>query len=351
MAEEASATAVVGSSMDLGNMSLTSLWDSEALAASLAACEHDERHAQLGALSTSDVEQLVQALFVLPRDTKHRTPGHAGTHGVLVSLPPASTPLPREKPIPRPRELTKWEKFSREKGIAPRKKRERMLYDEEAGEYRPRFGYKRVGYDQPVQAETVVNRPGKKNQVKRTLSKAAALAPAPLAALEGAPSANSGRRVLDKNRLKASLSSAQLSTASAGKFDERLPGEKEPRSLGKKRKFEPVVESVKKSRGQSKKLGPAAGSGAGDVPSSEKRRLLGVMQRVLIEQGDHQGRAAARDANAIEKKIARTLGSKRDGAGVQKRKGGSLGGKAAAKSKPGSGSKPIPPKTAKKSKR
>lgn len=38
--------------------------------------------------------------------------------------------------------MTKWEKFAKQKGIKNTKK-ERMLYDEDTGEYKPRFGYKR----------------------------------------------------------------------------------------------------------------------------------------------------------------------------------------------------------------
>jgi regulator of ribosome biosynthesis len=51
--------------------------------------------------------------------------------------------LPRTYKIPEPKPETKWEKFAREKGIKKRK-RERMLYDEEEGEFKPRYGYKRI---------------------------------------------------------------------------------------------------------------------------------------------------------------------------------------------------------------
>ena len=50
------------------------------------------------------------------------------------------TKIPREKPIPKKQE-TKWEAFARCKGIKKHKK-ERMVYDKEAKEWRPRWGYK-----------------------------------------------------------------------------------------------------------------------------------------------------------------------------------------------------------------
>lgn len=49
----------------------------------------------------------------------------------------------RAKPVPQPKPETKWEKFAKEKGIT-KKKRSRMVYDEEKEEYRPRWGYKRA---------------------------------------------------------------------------------------------------------------------------------------------------------------------------------------------------------------
>jgi regulator of ribosome biosynthesis len=50
---------------------------------------------------------------------------------------------PREKRVPEPKGLTVWEKFAKQKGIK-NKKRERMVYDEQEDEYKPRFGYKGV---------------------------------------------------------------------------------------------------------------------------------------------------------------------------------------------------------------
>jgi regulator of ribosome biosynthesis len=56
-------------------------------------------------------------------------------------LPPRSTPIPREKHIPTDKAQTRWEKFALEKGIK-KKKRERMVWDEDKKEWRPRFGFK-----------------------------------------------------------------------------------------------------------------------------------------------------------------------------------------------------------------
>ncbi|KAL4955698.1 ribosomal biogenesis regulatory protein [Aspergillus filifer] len=73
--------------------------------------------------------------------------------GVLLTLPSASTTLPRHKPLPTPKPPTKWELFARKKGIgkysskpgaalADKERRKKLVYDEESGDWVPRWGYK-----------------------------------------------------------------------------------------------------------------------------------------------------------------------------------------------------------------
>lgn len=84
-----------------------------------------------------DIQQMFSRLLQLPVS---RPP--EGMNGVVVDLPKPTTVIPREKPIPKVAPKTKWEKFAEAKGIVKRK-RGRMLIDENTGEIRPRFGYKR----------------------------------------------------------------------------------------------------------------------------------------------------------------------------------------------------------------
>ncbi|EEH04404.1 conserved hypothetical protein [Histoplasma capsulatum G186AR] len=75
--------------------------------------------------------------------------------GILLSLPPRTTLLPRFKPLPAPKQPTKWELFARKKGIgkynkklgsgggsAEAERRKKLVYDEASGEWVPRWGYK-----------------------------------------------------------------------------------------------------------------------------------------------------------------------------------------------------------------
>ena len=70
-------------------------------------------------------------------------PTEASDVGPLTILPNEVAALPRYTKIPEPKAETKWEKFAREKGIQKTKK-ERMVYDEDTGDYKPRYGYKRI---------------------------------------------------------------------------------------------------------------------------------------------------------------------------------------------------------------
>jgi len=55
-------------------------------------------------------------------------------------MPKAHTVLPREKACPKDEGKTKWEKFCEERGMAPRKKRSRLVYDEVEKDWVPRWG-------------------------------------------------------------------------------------------------------------------------------------------------------------------------------------------------------------------
>ncbi len=73
--------------------------------------------------------------------------------GPVALLPKESFRYPREKRVPEPKGLTVWERFAKEKGIK-NKKRERMVFDEQTEEYKPRFGYK--GVNKGVEEHAVI---------------------------------------------------------------------------------------------------------------------------------------------------------------------------------------------------
>ena len=58
----------------------------------------------------------------------------------LIDLPRRNIVLPREKAPPKVTPMTKWEKFRKQKGLPPRKKRSALVYDEITKEWVPRWG-------------------------------------------------------------------------------------------------------------------------------------------------------------------------------------------------------------------
>lgn len=64
------------------------------------------------------------------------------TEGVHLVLPAPQMALPREKPIPKAKEQTKWERFAAKKGIKDKRRDGNKVYDEATGDWVPKWGYK-----------------------------------------------------------------------------------------------------------------------------------------------------------------------------------------------------------------
>ncbi|KAL7493972.1 hypothetical protein ACHAWT_002772 [Skeletonema menzelii] len=72
--------------------------------------------------------QLLRELWKLPTEKTDM--------GLLAKLPTAETRLPRMLPPPPPKQLTKWEQFALQRGIAPKGKQSRKVFDEATGEWK-----------------------------------------------------------------------------------------------------------------------------------------------------------------------------------------------------------------------
>jgi regulator of ribosome biosynthesis len=207
--------------------------------------------------ATDGLQALVSAVFSLPAE--------ATDEGRVVALPPAAFRLPREKPIPRERALTKWEQFAKEKGIQKRQRRDRLVWDEDVQDFVPRYGKgsaksleeqavlphsgKLAPGDDPFAAARREKRARVRGNKKKQLAnvgradkrmrKVAKINP--MAALDVAEKGPSGKRRIPKQQLKDSIAVTQRSTASAGKFDKQVKGEPKRRLAGQKRKLPETV--------------------------------------------------------------------------------------------------------------
>ncbi|GJQ15040.1 hypothetical protein GpartN1_g6831.t1 [Galdieria partita] len=115
------------------------------------------------------VEFLVQGLFTLPEQSSERKSQR--------ELPEPFSVIPRAKPIPKEKPLTKWEQFARIRGIRKRK-RDKFAWDETRGEFRPIHGYRSINDEsdqvilphdpslQPGESPFDRVKEGKRNRVK-----------------------------------------------------------------------------------------------------------------------------------------------------------------------------------------
>lgn len=103
-------------------------------------CERRENAEKaIASTARNGVQLLFNQIFHLPTTVN--------LDGVFAQIPQTSpselnTVVPREKPLPAAKPLTKWEKFAKSKGIAPKKKKDRLVFDEEKQDWVPSWGYK-----------------------------------------------------------------------------------------------------------------------------------------------------------------------------------------------------------------
>ncbi|KAF7148639.1 hypothetical protein RHSIM_Rhsim03G0247600 [Rhododendron simsii] len=312
---------------------------------------------------TKLVQAVADALFNLPSIDD--------PDGPIVTLPQPTTRLPREKPamcveffgggcfvdemvsgrltplvalystifpfsmgdseLPKKKPPTKWEEFAKKKGIVQRKK-DKVVFDEQTGTWKRRHGYDRVNDDNdiPIIEAKATDEPGvdpfakrreeKKQRVEKqekhrlqNLKQAAkvgalpshiqlAATALPITGTQAAP------RKASKNELESVAGMAATSTASGGKFDKKLAGEKPPKHEAKYRKFLPVVE----------------GSGMGSLERQQTEKVLSK----LISKNSHEILNVERAVNMYNVKKDKKRSNQ------QQRKSSSNSGKSSSKLKP-----------------
>lgn len=286
------------------------------------------REALLQALARDNTQLLVSRLWELPAERA------GGAGGPLVAqLPEPTFRLPREKPPPKPRPPTRWEQFARLKGIR-RKKKTSLVWDEQAKEWRRRWGYRRAGGDpsrawlaevpagaDPEEDQFARLRREKRERVARNeLNRLRNLARAHRAgsAVPAAPLHPTGHQ--DRDELRRVANVARVSTASLGRFQPRLPKEPaEPpsRSGGKKRRFEPLLGNLAAERSRQLDLLRDMG---------KKKPVLDITRAVNKQLRQEEAEAAA--ANKGKKQ------SKRGKRGRRQQRPGRSGKKSGARRQP-----------------
>ncbi|XP_065175981.1 ribosome biogenesis regulatory protein homolog [Sycon ciliatum] len=218
----------------------------------------NEREEYVRSVTRDNLQLLVNEVWKLPAERAE--------DAVVVALPPGTTLLPREKPVPKPRPPTKWEKYAKQKGIVKRK-RLQMVYDEEAKEYKPRHGYKRVNDEKavwalpvPEQGDPMEDQFEKranakkervaKNEVQRlrniARSQKGGLKAVQKSMATDAQAIRKAERDAKKAKVTKALSVAKTATASMGVHDTDVVAKRKEK--GQRRKFQPVVGDFKAER-------------------------------------------------------------------------------------------------------
>ncbi len=210
-----------------------------------------------------------------------------------LTLPESIITLPRSLPIPIQKPMTKWEKYKMEKGITQRK-RGRMVYSEEVGDWVPRWGKGSVKHIQdsmnwvmeekepgvnPFEQKSNEKQIAKAKQMKKQI-KNEEFAKKYLAQKKGISNnneKNEGNNINkqhiskkmrkafkaqkeierlneDKKNLGRRLEQVQKSTRSMGNFDKKLKNEKEVNLLKKKRVRKDILTDKSKEKSRDKRI-------------------------------------------------------------------------------------------------
>lgn len=198
----------------------------------LITCNSSKKNEYLKSLSRDNTQLLFNQIFKLPVESTDA--------GLLAKLPEKTYVLPREKPLPKPKPMTRWEKFAQTKGIQKHKK-ERMVFDEATGEYAPTWGYaggkkdktkdwllEVPGNADPMEDQYAKQRDEKKERVDKNKKRQKRNE-------EEAAAKNKGLdpRQVKKKQLEDAIAVTKRSTASLGRFDKKIEGE--PKMKGMKR--------------------------------------------------------------------------------------------------------------------
>lgn len=205
------------------------------------------------------VQELFEHVFKLPT-----TQSEAGP---VAALPEPVTQIPREKPLPKERAPTRWEKFAKDKGIKKRK-RERVIYDEATREYKARYGsnragslndklvmdhkpeeLERYGAEDPFILEKMKKKQRVQKQKKQELVNRRRAASEDTKHLPATVDITTNAPRKQKQSIERAIALAQKSTASIGRFDKRH--EDEP-VIKRKPKHAPVA--LEDERKQSLKM-------------------------------------------------------------------------------------------------
>ncbi|XP_059619837.1 ribosome biogenesis regulatory protein homolog [Phlebotomus argentipes] len=253
-------------------------------------------------------------------------PTESVEESVLAKLPAPVHLLPRERKVPDPKPLTKWQKFAQEKGIK-KKPRMQKTYDDVQDKWVPTYGYKRAAAEK--ERDWVLEVPGNADPMEDQFQKKKELKKERVAKNELQRMRNVARAqklkiprvgitnpaAASSKELLTAATVAKASTASVGKFQDKLPKDKKARGLGVKE----LIPGVKRKASH---LEPETKRNLDVVESVLKKRpKVDVEKAISLQKRDDRER---RDAEQAESKPKRSKKGKSQfkSKGMKKPRGG-----------------------------
>ena len=110
-----------------------------------------------------NANKFYQALFDLRKTQPEQNVLEFEKPFYTVQLPAIEERIPRLVPPPAPKKETKWEKFRKEKGMAPRKRRDTKIYDPITRKWYRRFGKNSIKKIQEARDVIIECKPGEEH--------------------------------------------------------------------------------------------------------------------------------------------------------------------------------------------
>nr|XP_004921974.1 ribosome biogenesis regulatory protein homolog [Bombyx mori] len=297
--------------------------------------KHLELEFDLGSLLASDTNDLDiktlktnkdSYLLALTRDNAQlllnkvwELPTERIEEAIVVRLPQPTTILPRAKPVPVPKPLTKWQEFAKAKGIN-KKKKDKLQWDEQLQKWVPLYGFKKTAAEKeknwlievPQNLDPMTDmyekKAGEKSEkvAKNELQRLKNLARAKKVKIPrvGLPVTSDKASA---TQLSTAASVAKASTASLGKFQDKLPKEKEARGKG-------VHELIPGKERKRKAPIP--------TPAAEKEYNLNLLDNILSKRPKiDMDKAVAKSINEEEVKRSHEKKNMKPGLGKRKTQG------------------------------
>jgi len=196
----------------------------------------NERDDYILNLSRDNTQLLFNKIWELPTERLDET--------IVVTLPEPIFVLPRSQRVPKPRPLTKWQQFAKDKGITKTKKN-KATWDETLQKWVPLYGYKRATAQKDK--DWLIEVPQNVDPMKDMFAAKADVKSEKVAKNELQRLKNIARATKVKipriglpvtsdkataNQLATAVTVARSATASVGKFQPRLPKEQDARGRG-----------------------------------------------------------------------------------------------------------------------